>query len=382
VAVLTGILVLNAGSSSLKASVIELGQTTPAAATSVDWGSDATRAADRNAWLADALDELRGQGMDQAALLGTGHRIVHGGSRFHSPVVVDDAVMAELDGLAKFAPLHNPVAVDTLRAVRKMLPELPAVAVFDTAFHATLAPDAYVYPLPWRWYEEWGIRRYGFHGLSVEWSARRASELLGVAPEDLDVIVAHLGGGCSITAVHAGRSVSTSMGFTPLEGVAMGTRSGSVDPGILVHVLRERGITPAELAETLERESGLLGVSGVSGDVRAVEEAAEGGSSRARLALDIFIRRAAAEIAMAASALPRLDALVFTGGIGEHASEIRASICDRLSVLGIRRAEDDQIAAGDAVISQQGLRPAVLRVAAREDLVISEAVHTVLSPTG
>jgi acetate kinase len=172
------------------------------------------------------------------------------------------------------------------------------------------------------------------------------------------------------------------MGFTPLEGVAMGTRSGSVDPGILVHVLRERGITPAELAETLERESGLLGVSGVSGDVRAVEEAAEGGSSRARLALDIFIRRAAAEIAMAASALPRLDALVFTGGIGEHASEIRASICDRLSVLGIRRAEDDQIAAGDAVISQQGLRPAVLRVAAREDLVISEAVHTVLSPTG
>ncbi len=259
-ALLSLVLVLNAGSSSLKASVVGGGhERTPVAATQVGWGSDATRVSDRRQTVAAALDELWQQGVDRARLIGSGHRVVHGGALFTKPTLVDDATLVELDGLAGLAPLHNGVALDTLRSVRELLPGVPSVAVFDTAFHATLSPEAYVYPLPWSWYEEWGIRRFGFHGLSVEWSARRAAELLGKDVAELDLVVAHLGSGCSVTAVHAGRSVSTSMGLTPLEGLVMGTRSGSVDPGILIHVLTERGLSVADLADTLEHSSGPAG---------------------------------------------------------------------------------------------------------------------------
>jgi acetate kinase len=380
VAVLTRVLVLNAGSSSLKASVVEAGRLgPPLAATTVAWGSDATRVADRRATVERALEELWAQGTAQRQLLGSGHRVVHGGDRFRAPTQVDDAVLAELDELSSLAPLHNPVAVDTLRALADLLPDLPAVAAFDTAFHATLAPEAFVYPLPWHWYAEWGIRRFGFHGLSVEWSTQRSAELLGADRADLNIVVAHLGSGCSVTAVSGGRSVSTSMGMTPLEGLVMGTRSGSVDPGVLLHALREHGLSTDELAEVLDHGSGLLGMSGVSGDVREVQQAADGGSERARLALDIFVRRAAAGIAVAAVALPRLDALVFTGGIGEHATEVRSRICDRLVPLGIR-ALDGRVVTADALLTDGEAGPAVLRIEAREDLVIADAVAELLGP--
>ena len=375
-ALLTRVLVLNAGSSSLKASVIEVGRLEPLAATQVGWGSDATRVVDRRSTVEHALAALWGS-VEPASVASAGHRIVHGGARFRQPMQVDDAVLGELDGIAGLAPLHNEVALETLRAQRALLPGLPAVAVFDTGFHASLQDEAFVYPLPWHWYAEWGIRRFGFHGLSVAWSVRRAGELLGRDPAALGLIVAHLGSGCSVTAVDGGRSVSTSMGLTPLEGLAMGTRAGSVDPGILLHVLRERGIRVAELAETLDHGSGLMGVSGVSGDVRELTAAAANGSARARLALDIFVRRAAEGIAAAAVALPRLDALVFTGGIGEHAADLRAAICARLAVLGVPEIAAAEVST-DSVLTPSGAHVAVLRVEAREDIVIAEATAEML----
>ena len=377
-ALLSRVLVLNAGSSSLKASVIEIGRREPLAATSVGWGSDATRVIDRRATVAAAFAELWRAGIAPDSLVGAGHRVVHGGTRFVRPTLVDDAVLAGLAELEELAPLHNSVAVDTLAAQRDILPDLPAVAVFDTAFHAPLTEAAFVYPLPWRWYEEWGIRRFGFHGLSVEWSVHRAAELLGRDAAGLRLIVAHLGSGCSVTAVDGGRSVSTSMGLTPLEGLAMGTRSGSVDPGILLHVLRRRGLSADRLAEVLDHESGLLGISGISGDMRELSAAAAAGNERARLAIDVFVRRAAAGIAVAATSLPRIDALVFTGGIGEHAADVRAEIVARLATLNL---EPLALSAGsdDAVLSAPGARIAVLRVEAREDIVIAQAAAGLVS---
>jgi acetate kinase len=310
---------------------------------------------------------------DLAGLAGVGHRVVHGGSRFRQPTPVDDAMLAELDALADLAPLHNPVSVDTIRAARQALPRLPHVAAFDTAFHATLAPTAYVYALPHAWYEKWGVRRYGFHGLSVVWSVRRAAELLERDPAQLGLIVAHLGSGCSVTAVDAGRSVWTSMGMTPLEGLMMGTRAGSFDPGVMLELLRDRRLTLDELADALDHGSGLLGVSGVSGDMREVEAAAATGNERAALAMEMFCRRTAGYIAAAATSLRRIDAIVFTGGIGEHAAGVRALIVGRLGVLGVGPVGAQPVLE-DVVLSPSESAVAIVRVEAREDLVIAEAV--------
>ena len=327
------VLVLNAGSSSLKASVIEVGRAAALAEVSLDWGADATRAADRPAAVAEVLRRLRAS--DQLALELVGHRLVHGGARFLAPAVLDQAVLAELEELSALAPLHNPIALETARAAMAALPAARHVAVFDTAFHATLAEPAHVYPLPWHWHTEWGVRRFGFHGLSVEWAVRRAAPLLGRQPADVRLVVAHLGSGCSASAVEAGRSAATTMGMTPLEGLMMGTRAGSFDPGNGLRLLRERRLSLDELTEALEHGAGLLGVSGLSSDVRELERAAAGGDRRSGLALELFVRRAAEGIAATASALPALDALVFTGGIGENAGALRARIVARLAVMGL-----------------------------------------------
>jgi acetate kinase len=385
VAALSGrrVLVLNAGSSSLKTSVLELDEAghvanggAPLAATQTEWGSDATRVADRRATVETALSSIWAAGVTRESIALAGHRVVHGGTRFREATLMDDAALDELEALSDLAPLHNSVALDTLRAQRGLLPHVPSVAAFDTAFHATLTEQAFVYPLPWAWYEDWGIRRFGFHGLSVAWSVRRAAELLARPQDELCLVVAHLGSGCSVTAVQSGRSVSTSMGLTPLEGLTMGTRSGSVDPGILLHVMRQHGLSADRLAEVLDHESGLLGISGVAGDMRAVSAAATGGNTRARLAIDIFVRRAAAGIAVAATSLPRLDALVFTGGIGEHVSDVRAQIVARLTAFNFEPL-GDSTGSGDGLLSAPEARIAVLRVAAREDIVIAEAAATV-----
>ncbi|MEP7379979.1 MAG: acetate/propionate family kinase [Chloroflexota bacterium] len=373
------VLVLNAGSSSLKASVLDIhsggrvpSNSRPVAATQAEWGSDATRVTDRRATVEQALDELWRRGVAPESIELAGHRVVHGGTRFREPTLVDEAVLADIEEISELAPLHNAVALDTIRAQRALLPTVPAMACFDTAFHATLSEQAFVYPLPWAWYEDWGIRRFGFHGLSVAWSVRRAAEMLGRPAHELSLIVAHLGSGCSVTAVQSGQSVSTSMGLTPLEGLTMGTRSGSVDPGILLQVQRHHGMSADQLAQVLDHESGLLGISGLSGEMTVLSDAAARGDARARLAIDIFVRRAAAGIAVGATSLARVDALIFTGGIGEHAAAVRAAIVERLAPLGLAPLAPT-VGSGEGLLSTRDAQIAVLRVHAREDIVIAEA---------
>jgi acetate kinase len=307
--------------------------------------------------------------------------VVHGGTRFRESVLIDDDVRAEIDALAELAPLHNPAALAGIEAASKAFPSLPQVAAFDTAFHATLPDAAAIYPLPWEWTERWGLRRYGFHGLSVQYAVRRATEMLGRRPAQL--VVAHLGSGCSITAVQDGRSVDTSMGFTPLEGLMMGSRSGSVDPGLLLYLLARQGVTAEELDTGLNQRAGLLGVSGVSGDLRKVQAAADAGSDRARLAIEMFVHRLVAAIGGMAAVLGGLDALVFTGGIGEHSAAIRGAVSERLGHLGVTiDASTNAHAEGDADITAAGVRARVLVIAAREDLSVLAEVQGVLSRSG
>ena len=378
------VLVLNAGSSSLKASIVDGDETL--LRTSVSRGNDATRASDRRTALLAVLENLEGAHIPAGSIEAVGHRVVHGGGVFEAPVVVDDSSLASLAELGDLAPLHNGVAVETIQAAREALPRVSHVACFDTAFHATLPEAAARYAVPESWHTDWGIRRFGFHGLSVSWAVERTGEILGRTPSELDVVVAHLGSGCSVTAVRRGRSIGTSMGFTPLEGLMMGTRAGSIDPGILVHLLRSGRISVEALAETLEHRSGLLGVSGRSADIRELEAAAAAGDDRARLALEMFVDRAAAGIGAAIVALSRLDALVFTGGIGENAGRVRAAIVERLGVIGVRpitpeETGSDRILASDPrAAAGKAAEPAVLRVEAREDLVIARAVAALFAP--
>jgi acetate kinase len=366
------VLVLNPGSSTLKAAVLEPPDRTPLATVEVERGADASRLDDAADAVGRALAAVAREGVGAHEIRAVGYRVVHGGSRFREPVVIDDAVVAAIDELAPLAPLHNTVAAATIRAGRSAVPAATHVAAFDTAVHAALPEDAIRYAVPARWAEEWGVRRYGFHGLSVAWATRRAGELLDRPPEALGLVVAHLGSGCSVTAVEGGRSVETSMGMTPLEGLVMGTRAGSLDPGILLMLLRDGKLRLADLAEDLDHRAGLLGLSGRSADVRDLLAAEADGDEAARLALAVFVRRAAAGIAGAATALQRLDAIVFTGGIGEHSAPIRRRILGRLSTLGVDPASPAESTAPEWVLENRS-GPALVVVRAREDLVIAEA---------
>jgi len=380
------VLVLNSGSSTLKAAVLELPDLTPRAAVELDLGSDASRGADVERAVANALEALRPD-VDPATIAAVGYRVVHGGTRFTGPVRIDDGVVDEIEALGVLAPLHNQLAAATIRAGRAALPGAVHVAAFDTAFHASLPEDAIRYAVPAPWAERWGVRRFGFHGLSVEWAGRRAAELLDRPAAELRLVVAHLGSGCSVTAVAAGRSVETSMGMTPLEGLVMGTRAGSLDPGILLALLRDGRRTVEELAEDLDHHSGLVGLSGRTSDVRALLAAEAAGDAAARLALAVFVRRAAAGIAAAATALDRIDAIVFTGGIGAHAGPVRRRILGRLAILGVERhpALDDELPADpetsdDLAAPRSG--PAIARINAREDIIIAEQATSLAGGAG
>jgi acetate kinase len=366
------VLVLNVGSSSLKGSIVDSVDLTAIAKDEMSLGTDATRQKAIERTVRSLLAKLKVAGVEAV-----GHRVVHGGAKFRSAVRVNDQVLKGIEALAEFAPLHNPLAVATIRAAQVALPKIPQVAAFDTAFHATLSEEQFVYPVPWRWTREYGIRRFGFHGLSVEWSTRRASELLGRPAAELGLVVAHLGSGCSVTAVLNGRSVATSMGLTPMEGLMMGTRSGSIDPGILLYMLRTRRTGWRNLETALDHQSGLVGVSGRPVGMRELEKGAADGNQRARLAIDMFVSRAAAGIAAAATALPRLNALVFTGGIGEHSASARSAIVRRLGALGLSALPASDVR-NDAVISPSGSAVAVLRVEAREDAVIARQAAELL----
>jgi acetate kinase len=295
------------------------------------------------------------------------HRVVHGGRRFRDPVLIDDEVVRQLAAAVELAPLHNAPALAAIEQARAALPDLPHVAVFDSAFHGTIPPEAATYALPARAREEWGIHRYGFHGLSVQW----ASELVRVPR----LIVCHLGGGCSVTAVRDGRSVDTTMGFTPLEGVPMATRAGSVDPGALLYML-EHHLTREELDRMLEHESGLLGLSGISGAVRELERSEADG---ARLALSVFAYRVALAVGAMTTAVRGLDALVFTAGIGEHSAVVRSAVCERLGHLGVALdADANETAILDATISAPASSVRVVVIRAREDLIAARTARQLL----
>jgi acetate kinase len=355
------ILVLNAGSSSFKSSLyrlrrenLSLDPITPLWTGEVDWNSAGTavfkaKTADntvqeeragtsRTADIHDLLNWLwSGKTQviaDIAQIDIVGNRIVHGGDRYHQPTLITAEVKTEIDRLSLYAPLHNPANLTGIAEIESLAPHLSQLAVFDTAFYRDLPEVAYVYPVPYQWLE-WGIRKYGFHGISHQYCTRRAAELLGRNLDELCLISCHLGNGCSLAAMSAGRCIETTMGFTPLDGLMMGTRCGSIDPGIILHLVREQEYTIAELDRVLNFESGLLGVSGVSNDLREIDRAIDAGSMRAKLALEMYIDRLAAKIASLLPALGGVDALIFTGGVGEHHRGIRAAVAAKLAFLGV-----------------------------------------------
>jgi acetate kinase len=357
------ILVVNAGSSSLKLRLLGPGDEVVAEREVERWDGDPDHAA-----VAEFVHDIN----DVDAV---GHRVVHGGSKFRAATRIDDAVVAAIEGLTPLAPLHQPRSLAGIEATGKLLPDVPAVACFDTAFHATMPAAASTYAVPASWNERFGLRRFGFHGLSHAWASRRAAELLGRPPADLRLVSAHLGAGASLCAVAGGRSVATTMGFTPLEGLVMATRSGDVDPGLLLWLQQQGSVDVDELADALERRSGLAGLSGTSGDMRDLLAAVDKGDAGARLAYDVWLHRLRAGVAAMAAAMGGVDGLVLTGGIGEHAVRARADACAGLEFLGVHLDETENAhATADGVVGD-----GVVVVTAREDRQVAAEVRALLA---
>jgi acetate kinase len=361
------VFVVNAGSSSLKLRLLDSTNAVVASQDLVRPGP-----ADIRNVLGAFLDE-------HPDIDGVGHRVVHGGSVFTQPVVLDEVVEARLEELKDLAPLHNPPSLAAIEALASLRPELGQVACFDTAFHADMPPKAATYAVPQMWRERWGIRRFGFHGLSHSWASRRAGEILGQPRDQLRLVTAHIGAGASLAAVFHGRSVDTTMGFTPMEGLVMATRSGSVDPGILLWVQRHGGLSLTDVEQALEHESGLRGLSGGSGDLREVRAAMDAGDDDARLAYEVYVYRIQCGVAAMATAMGGVDALVFTGGAGEGDPLLRGDTCAGLRFLGVSPLPpSDDEPGGDRLVSAIGSSTAVLVVAAREDLEIARHVRSLL----
>jgi acetate kinase len=357
------VLVVNAGSSSLKLSVLD--------------GDELVLA--ESVGGRDEEEELRDVFERAGDLDAVGHRVVHGGTDFVEPVVLDDAVLARLRELTDLAPLHQPKSLRAIELVTRLLPEVPAAASFDTAFHGRLPPAASTYALPVEWRTRWPLRRFGFHGLSHAYVARRAAELAARPVDELRVVSCHLGAGASLAAIAGGRSVDTTMGFTPLEGLVMATRSGSVDPGLVLWLQEHAGMPAAELAATLEHRSGLLALAGTA-DMKAALEAEAAGNERAALAVGVYVHRLRAAIAAMAAAMDGIDALVFTGGVGEHAAAIRARAAAGLAFLGVEldqaRNDDPEL---DAEVGAARAPARTFVVRAREDLQIARDVRTLFA---
>jgi acetate kinase len=396
------VLVINAGSSSLKFGLFDAETREALVSGLIDWTGDKQHAdlvvrvgesekvrtqlpaSGHGAAVEEAVRRLTESGSDisgrAGAITAVGHRVVHGGTRFRSSVRIDQEVKAAIRDLAELAPLHNPSALEAIGAAEKALPGVPQVAVFDTAFFASLPPRAYVYPLPYKWYTDWGVRRFGFHGISHAYCAGRAAEMLGAQASGSRMVVCHLGNGCSATAIRDGVAVATTMGFTPLEGLMMGTRAGSVDPGVLLYVQSRRGVSTDDLERTLNHGSGLLGVSGASSDFRQVESAAERGDERARLALEIYADRVRATVGSLAVTLGGIDALAFTAGVGENSASLRAAACEGLESLGLRLDPSRNAACrpdSDVAASESPAR--ILVIHTREELLIARETLKVIT---
>ncbi len=317
---------------------------------------------------------------DKKDIDAVGHRVVHGGERFQDSVLITDELMAQLRALIELAPLHNPHNIRGINACFKNLPGVPQVAVFDTAFHQEMPPHAYIYGIPYVFYKRDGIRRYGFHGTSHRYVAERAAKMLGKPQTELKIVTAHLGNGSSIAAVDRGKSIDTSMGFTPLEGLLMGTRSGDIDPAVILHIMAREELSLHEGNTLLNKHSGMVGISGVSSDVREVEEAAAEGQQNAKLALDVACYRLKKYVGAYAAAMGGIDALVFTAGVGENSDVIRRQSCESLEFLGIKLNEDKNLnARGKEIdISADDATVRVLVIPTNEELVIARDTQRIL----
>lgn len=380
-------LIINAGSSSLKMAVLDADERWRARGTCEGLGrSDAVlrvRLADGQfremgagggdsetafGKLANEILSVLPDGRN--SIVGVAHRIVHGGDVFRRGTRITDPVKRDIERLSPLAPLHNPVQLELIRIAEQALPDVPHFATFDTSFFSGLPRDRYVLPLPYRWFEQYGIRRYGFHGLSHDYCSSRAASLLSPA-DTARLVICHLGNGCSASAIREGKPLTNTMGFTPLDGLMMGTRPGSLDPGVLAYLKRAGVLSDEEIEDALYHHSGLAGVSGVSSDIREIEAAADTGNDRAALALRLFTRSVSETVGSLYVSLGGLDALVFTGGVGEHSASVRKSVCGELECLGVRL---DQIrneeATPDSEIHSQDSDVRVLVINTREDLVM------------
>lgn len=367
------VLVLNAGSSSLKVSLIDPGERSRCTANDVLWShSFDISVADSSAeQIENAIGAVLAKLDPTMAIDAVGHRVVHGGVKLVDSVLLDDAMIAEIESLCDIAPLHNPPALKVIKAAMKLIPRTRQFVVFDTAFHATMPLRSRVYPLPWSWYAEKQIMRFGFHGTSHRYCASRGAELMNRTADELLIVTAHLGNGCSLCAVKYGISCDTTMGYTPMEGLMMGSRCGSIDPGILIHLLKE-GLPVDELDLALNKQSGIAGISETGKDMRALMAARKNGDERAILAFDVFVQRLNSGIGSMIASLGGIDALFFTGGIGENTAELRAAACANLQWLGLNMDESaNQEQSGDRIISAADSKIVAAVVAAREDLAIT-----------
>jgi acetate kinase len=399
------VLVLNSGSSSQKSALFELRDVVspdpqpPLWEAKIEWNQGSAvlkarnsrgnktekevSAAERQGAIERMLETLwsgeTAVGKNASEINVVGHRIVHGGPKLKEPIRVTPEVKKTIADAAAFAPLHNRAELEGIETIERVVGPVPQVAVFDTGFHRTIPPAAALYPGPYDWQDK-GIRRYGFHGINHEYCSERASQMLGRDISQLRIVSCHLGNGCSLTAIARGKSVDTTMGFTPLEGLMMGTRSGSIDPGILTYLLRETGIGGQEIDDILNQRSGLLGISGISSDMREVEAAAQSGNERAQLAFDMFVHRLRKGIADMAAVLGGADVLVFTAGIGENSSAVRAGACSGLHFLGIELdSEKNAHISGDQEISATNSGIRVLVIHAQEDWAIAQDCARVLN---
>ncbi|MFG6116628.1 acetate kinase [Halobacillus sp. MO56] len=347
------IIAINAGSSSLKFQLIEMPEETVItkglverigindSIFTIEVGGEKVKTTQDIPDHAEAvkmlLDKLTATGIIESLdeIDGVGHRVVHGGERFSDSVLITEEVIQEIEEVSELAPLHNPANLTGIRAFKQVLPEVPSVAVFDTAFHQTMPEQSYLYSLPYEYYEKYGIRKYGFHGTSHKYVSERASEMLGLPVEQLRLISCHLGNGASIAAIEGGKSIDTSMGFTPLAGVTMGTRSGNIDPALIPYIMDKTGKSASEVMNVLNKESGMLALSGFSSDLRDIEEKASEGEERAELALEVFAARIHKYIGSYASRMHGVDAIVFTAGVGENSTSIRERVLKGLEFMGV-----------------------------------------------
>jgi len=386
------ILVFNAGSTSLKFGIFDSEALTTLVSGVIDWAGGNRRSAkltlrrghQQQEQLIDVVDDRAAATCAILALLEehdiniVGHRVVHGGANSQSAVRIDDNVKASITAFAEVAPLHNPPALQAILASEAALPGVPQVAVFDTGFFAALPARAYLFPLPYEWYEKWGVRRFGFHGISNSYCAARAAEMLGRGLSELRIVTCHLGGGCSVTAVRGGVPVATTMGMTPLAGIMMGTRSGSIDPGILIHLQRRCGLTVEEIDEALNYHSGLLGLSGVAPDMAAIEAAAGNGNIRARIAFEIFSDSVRSSIGASVVSMGGIDALVFTDRIGEGSAALRSAVCEGLECVGLRLdAERNADPQPDVDVAAPDSPGRLLVIHTKEELMIAREARRV-----